>query len=181
MSIISWTILLAGKVEGPDIHDIKGPLTYGWDSSLFLIAGISIILLIGFLLLYILWIRNKKKIKPRCPPHAIAYEALEKLKMKELPAMGRIDDYYFELSNAIRKYLEDRFNLRTPEMTTEDLLLRIGESKEFSREQISLLSNFFVQCDLVKFAKYRPSSKEIDRSFDAGREIIDQTKEGNGI
>ncbi len=92
-----------------------------------------------------------------------------------------MDDYYLELSGTIRKYLEDRFGHRTPEMTTEELLMGINHSKDLSPEQKSLLSGFFIHCDLVKFAKYRPSSKEIDWSFKAGREIIDQTKEGVSV
>ncbi len=168
----------AANLEGADIRDIKGPLTYGWNPSPFLIAGFSLILLIGFLVFYIKKVKKGERILPLRPAHEIAYEALEELKKKELPGKGRFDDYYFELSGTIRKYLEDRFGYRTPEMTTEELLLGINHSKDLSPEQKSLLSSFFMHCDLVKFAKYRPSLEEIDRSFNAGREIIDQTKEG---
>jgi len=167
----------AANSESADIRDIKGPLTHGWDPSLLLIAGFFLILLIGLLVFYVKKMKKGERILPLRPAHEIAYKALDELKKKELPGKGRFDDYYFELSGTIRKYLEDRFGYRTPEMTTEELLMGINHSKDLSPEQKSLLSGFFIHCDLVKFAKYRPSSKEIDWSFKAGREIIDQTKE----
>jgi hypothetical protein len=171
----------AANSEGADIHDIKGPLAYGWNPFPFLIAGFFLILLIGFLVFYFKKMKKGERILPPRPAHEIAYQALEELKKKELPDKGRLDDYYLELSETIRKYLEDRFGHRTPEMTSEELLLEISLSKDLSPEQKSLLNGFFMHCDQVKFAKYRPSSKEIDWSFKAGREIIDQTKEGVSV
>ena len=179
--IVSRGLPPAANLEGADIRDINGPLTYGWNPSSFLIAGFFLILLIGFLVFYVKKMKKGERILPLRPVHEIAYEALDALKKKELPGKGRFDDYYFELSGTIRKYLEDRFGYRTPEMTTEELLMGINHSKDFSPDQKSLLSGFFMHCDLVKFAKYRPSLEEIDWSFKAGREIIDQTKEGVSI
>jgi hypothetical protein len=176
--ILFWTIRLAQQVQSSDIRDIKGPIIYSSYLPLFLIAGASIALLTGLLLFYILRIKNKKKVIPLRPSHEIAYEALEQLRMKELPEKGRVSDYYFELSGVIRNYLDNRFHLRTMELTTEELIQRIEESKKFSPEQKSLVSHFFVQCDLVKFAGYRPFPEEIESSYKASREIIDQTKEG---
>jgi len=179
--IVSQGLLPPANLGGTDIRDIKGPLPYGWNPSPFLIAGFSLILLIGFLIFYVKKMKKGERILPLRPAHETAYEALEELKKKELPDKGRFDDYYFELSGTIRKYLEDRFGYRTLEMTTEELLLGINHSKDLSLEQKSLLIGFFMHCDLVKFAKYRPSLEEINRSFKTGREIIDQTKEGASV
>lgn len=179
-TLISWVILLSEKVESPDIRDIKGPVLYIWNPSFLLIVSLSLILLIGFLIIsihYIHRLRGKSRIPPFRSAHEIAYEALKQLREKELLKKGQVDDYYFELSRAIRTYLQDRFSYRAPEMTTEQLLIMAGDSKELSQEQKGLLSSFFLHCDLVKFARYRPSKEEIDWSYKTGQEIIDQTKE----
>ena len=179
--IVSQGLLPPANLGGTDIRDIKGPLPYGWNPSPFLIAGFFLILLIGFLVFYVKKMKKGERILPPRPAHEIAYEALDELKKKELPDKGRLDDYYLELSGTIRKYLEDRLGYQTPEMTTEEFLIGINHSKNLSLEQKSLLGDFFMHCDLVKFAKYKPSLEEANWGFKAGREIVDQTKEGVSV
>jgi hypothetical protein len=177
MPILSWTAGLIQKVEGPDIRDIKGPLTDAWLSP-FILTGIFISLLTGFLLFYLLRTKIKKKVIPVRTPDEIAYEALDQLKTKNLPEKGRLSEHYSELSGIIRNYLKDLFHLNTLELTTEELLQQVEERKEFSRDLKTSLSQLLIQCDLVKFAKYIPLPEGIESSFKVSREIIEQTKEG---
>ena len=85
-------------------------------------------------------------------------------------------DNRVELSDIVRRYLENRFNLRAPEMTTEEFLNGVKDNKALSYEHKSLLREFLLHCDLVKFAKYEPPEKEADLSFKSAKELIDQTK-----
>jgi hypothetical protein len=176
-TLISWGILLSEKVETADIRDIKGPVLYGWNLSFLLIVGLSLIFMIGLLIISIRRVKNKHRISLFRPAHEIAYEALQQLRKKDLLKKGEIDGYYFELSRAIRRYLQDRFSYQALEMTTEQLLMMIRDSKKLSQEQKGLLSTFFMHCDLVKFAGYRPPAEETDWAFTMGQQIIDQTKE----
>ena len=160
-----------------DIRDIKGPITYGLKSPIIPIAGLILIFLIGLFILYIIIIAKKREAPLPPRPHEIAYEALQKLKERELQTKGRIEDYYDELSRILRNYLRDRFSLRAPEMTTEELSLWIEDSKIFSQEQKSLLKKLFIHFDLVKFAGYRPPAEEIDWTLEIVQRIVDQTKE----
>ena len=162
-----------------DIRDIEGPvnLPRKWPIYTIIISVVVVLLIIG-LLVYFLRKKKKKKsdISPRRPAHELAYEMLGNLKKKNLIKQHKIKQYYFELSLIVRHYLENRFDIKAPEMTTEEFLLKIKESKElFSRHRESLKS-FLSHCDMVKFAKYGPKESEIDLSFQSAKKLVDQTK-----
>jgi hypothetical protein len=108
--------------------------------------------------------------------HEIAYEELAKLKAMDLPAKGMIKEYYIRLSDIARRYIENRFSYRAPEMTTEEFLNYIKISGELGPEHRDLLKNFLTQCDMVKFAKYGPTPLEILDSFKLAEKFVDQTK-----
>jgi hypothetical protein len=73
--------------------------------------------------------------------------------------------------------VEDRFELRAPELTTEEFLNSVGQSPDFSRDHQQLLREFLRQADLVKFAGVRPAEDDIQRSIDSARRFIEETRE----
>ena len=87
-----------------------------------------------------------------------------------------IKEIYIELSDIVRHYLENRFILRAPEMTTEEFLDKLKDTDMLSYDQKILLKDFLFHCDLVKFARYGPTEKEIDSSFKSAENLVDQTK-----
>ncbi len=162
-----------------DIRDIKPPVSFPVN-YVFLIILVSILSLIICVFLggYIYRrLREKKSLSmpPRKTPSEIAYEALENLKARDLPATGKVREYYFELSNIVRRYIEDKFSIKAPEMTTEEFLSSLKESDTLSDSHKNLLKDFLNLCDIVKFARYGPDKKEIDQSFNAAKKIVDET------
>jgi hypothetical protein len=107
----------------------------------------------------------------------IARWRLDRLLAKPRPAAEQIDAFYVELSGIVRRYLEDRFELRAPELTTEEFLASVGRSPDLSRDHQVLLRDFLRQADLVKFAGVQPSSDDIEQSINAARRFIDETRE----
>jgi len=107
----------------------------------------------------------------------IARWRLDRLLAKPRPRAEQIDVFYVELSGIVRRYLEDRFELRAPELTTEEFLASVGQSPDLSREHQALLRDFLRQADLVKFAGVQPSNEDIEHSIDAARRFIDETRE----
>ncbi len=165
-------------LEG-DIRDIKGPVSY-WDKTyLYIILGIvTVIALILFIIMFLQKRRKTKEVeKPSIPAHEIAYEALKKLMLKDYLSTGKVQEFYFELSNIARHYIENRFQLKAPEMTTEEFLITLKESAVLNSEQKSLVKDFLSHCDMVKFAKYLPQKNEIDSSYESAKNLVDQTKE----
>lgn len=163
-----------------DIRDIIGPLALPLNKWMYILAaGILVLALLVFLFMF--FVKKRRVIKSvtfiKRPAHEIAYESLEELKRRQYWEKGEFKSYYIALSDIVRKYIENRFELRAPEMTTEEFLNAAKNEKFFLYEHASLLGDFLVHCDLVKFAKYHPQQKEADLSFESAKKIIDQTKE----
>ncbi|MBL7158300.1 MAG: hypothetical protein ISS91_02205 [Candidatus Omnitrophica bacterium] len=162
-----------------DIRDIKG--IFYVTRRLVIPLGLIIALIVIALLVGGIYLK-KRLTSLMIPeviklPHEIAFKRLEELKNKGLVEKGLVKEFYFELSDILRRYIEDRFNLRAPEMTTEEFLIFLKSSKSLSVDHKYLLREFLSHCDLVKFAKYGPSPKEIEKSLLSAESFVDQTKE----
>lgn len=169
---------LFAQVTATDIRDIKGPVNFPSKFGLILsicLAGLGAFLL--FLLIRYLIKRLAEKNKLKLPPHELALRRLKELGDKNLAAAGRIKEFYIELSDIVRRYLEERFTLKAPEMTTEEFLKELRETDLLSREHKRLLKDFLTHCDMVKFARYGSSDSEISSSFESAERLIKETKE----
>ncbi|MDD5477471.1 MAG: hypothetical protein PHG87_04620 [Candidatus Omnitrophica bacterium] len=160
------------------LRDIKGPLSLNSRLNFLLLLGILVFIAI-LVLLFIFLSRRKKPpaILPKRPAHTSAYEQLEKLKAKDLIRQARFKEYYSEISDIIRHYLENRFLLKAPEMTTEEFLFYVRDYGRLDRGHKILLKEFLLACDLVKFAKYVPPIEEMDAIFLSAKKLVDETKE----
>ena len=172
--------VLTGEGDSRDIRDIRGPLNFS-SKLKFWVLIIVLLIVIGLMLLKIIFLKNKMKSNKKKvyqkPAHEIAYAALDNLQRKNYIKQGSIKSYYAELSLIIRHYLENRFEIKAPEMTTEEFLIAGKTTGGLSKGQKILLEEFLSCCDLVKFAKYGPGESEIDGSFNSAKKFIDETKE----
>jgi hypothetical protein len=107
----------------------------------------------------------------------IARARLNRLLARPRPTAEQIDAFYVELSGIVRRYLEDRFELRAPELTTEEFLAAVGDAPDLSRDHQTLLREFLRQADLVKFAGVQPEDEDVDSSIVAARRFLEETRE----
>ena len=110
------------------------------------------------------------------PAHEIAYERLKALVKNNLVETGRIKEFYEQISSILRHYIEHRFDLRAPERTTEEFLAELQYTDVLSEPDKESLEEFLNHCDLVKFAKHRPTTEQIQQTFDLVKEFIEKTK-----
>lgn len=173
------SIMKESKNSPKDIRGIKGTLSEHRVLKIVLIILSVLIFFAGAAIVYFRFFKKTGKTEQKIiiPAHITAYEELEALRSKKLVSKGMIKQFYFELSSIARRYLEKRFSLRAPEMTTEEFLISLKDSKVLSYEQKGLLKEFLSHCDMVKFAKYGPTDKEIDSSFNSAKKLIDETKD----
>ncbi len=166
-----------------DIRDIKPPVDIPKNWALFFLQiGIGLFLcgaVIGGVFLYRRWKAGRGLLPvrevPLKPPHEIALEALDRLKNSELLQKGEIKLFFIELSEIIRRYIGDRYFVVAMEMTTTEVLEKLSQMG-LSEEIFQLFEIFFHRCDLVKFAKYIPSSDEIAEALDIAYSLIHKTK-----
>lgn len=121
--------------------------------------------------------RSQLRKARRRSAYEIARGRLKRLLDAPRPTAEQVDAFYVQLSGIVRRYLEDRFDLRAPELTTEEFLVSVGESPDLSRDHQALLREFLRQADLVKFAGVQPSDEDIERSIEAAWWFLEETKE----
>lgn len=119
------------------------------------------------------WQRKRR----RKSAYEVARWRLDQLLRQPRISPAEIDVFYVDLSNLVRRYLEDRFELRAPELTTEEFLNSLQASPDMTREHQSLLREFLRQADLVKFARAVPADSDIQRSIDAAAQFLEETRE----
>ena len=110
------------------------------------------------------------------PPHLIALHRLEALLSQKLVEQGLFKEFYNDISEILRDYIEARFGIRAPEQTTEEFLETLRHSPDvFSKSHTELLNNFLNHTDLVKYARVTPSQADINQIIDDTRAFIRDT------
>lgn len=92
---------------------------------------------------------------------------LQQLEKKELWQKGEIKNYYSELTDIARNYIEEEIQIPAMESTTSELIegLRNAAKQKklkLSAETVENLEKVLRQADLVKFAKVKPLDYEIE-------------------
>jgi hypothetical protein len=132
-----------------DIRDIRGPksLAPGWVMPA-LIAGAVLVALGVYGLAR--W-RSRRRAARVLLPYEIALQQLDDIRTLMQPASAR--EFSIAISDIVRRYIEQRFDVTATRRTTEEFLHGLLESSNaaLARHQ-SLLGDFLYQCDFVKFA-----------------------------
>ncbi|MBP4139699.1 hypothetical protein [Flavobacterium geliluteum] len=132
------------------------------------VLGILIILGIGAFVYWYIKKRQQKKIEEEVykTPIEKATSLLNSLEKKELWQKGEIKEYYSELTDIARNYIEEAIQIPAMESTTSELIqgLKTASTKKkmsLSTETVENLERVLRQADLVKFAKSKPLEFEI--------------------
>jgi len=167
--------------EGEEPQDIKDiaetvnlPVNY---MPLIIWIVVGLVVIAGGVTTFLLLKKREKRQEEvlRRPAHVIAYEQLEKIISSSLIEQKRVEEYYVLLSDTIRTYLENRFALRAPEMTTEEFLDAAANDSNLKDEHKIMLSDFLMHCDLVKFARYGPDEGEMKSAYESAKRFVDET------
>ena len=159
------------KVKKFPIKSIKKePLTFD-DFKIYIYIGLAILAIIGF---WIYWfvIRKRKEEEETLtyrtlPPYEEAILRLNELDEKLLWQNNKIKEYYSELTEIVRGYIERELKVPALENTTDEVLEMIRNFKnsdtiDTSKETIAKLKDLLREADLVKFAKSKPLAIEIE-------------------
>jgi hypothetical protein len=167
-------LFMAANVWAEDIKDVKPPVAFPINFLPWMIIGA-----IAFFAAIVYFF--KKRPKPVVPaktqtPWEKAYERLEQLQKEKLIEKNNWSEYFYKLSLIMRMYMEDKYQINAPEMTTEEFLKSMEQSQDLNAHHKDILKNFLISCDLIKFAKYQPPADEAEKSFALAKKLIDETK-----
>lgn len=118
-----------------------------------------------------LYLRKKKIViferKPGIPPFDEAIQKLKMLDKKQLWQHQKTKEYYIELTEIVRGYIEKEWHIPALESTTDELhgfMLDFIDIKKLPTNKATAirLHKLLQESDLVKFAKYTPVSSEIE-------------------
>jgi len=141
---------------------------------------LGILLLIGIILTFVLRKKETKEEKEaRIPPYQLALKRLNELDEKQLWQKNKIKQYYVELTDIVRTYIERELKIPALESTTDELLETITDfnsssSLNIPQETFNKLQKLLKEADLVKFAKYKPLVNEIELHRNDTGEIIEE-------
>ncbi len=174
-------VVSVGLDEGQDIRGIRGPLSIprGWLPTALWILALALAVAAGW------WLARRARRRaaekgavsedgPSRSAHERALEELDRLEASGLLERGRVKDYYIEVSDVLRRYLEGRYAVRALEMTSREVLERL-EGAAVGPRVHRRFASFFDECDLVKFAKHRPDRDACGAIVPAARALVDAT------
>jgi hypothetical protein len=173
-------LIIHGVTVDPqgDIKDIKPPINAPWKFEDFLPYLIAVAILAAALLGYWYYRRRKRvrmKVstfaKPSIPPAEAALKALYLLEDKKLWQQGKIKQYYSEVTEIIRRFLEDQYRLLALESTSDEILEQLRLLPD-AQTLLKQFLSFFTTADLVKFAKYHPTTMEHEDELRWAYEIV---------
>src|SRR5690606_26019787 len=107
---------------------LEEPFNWKWYLK-YIYWAVGILLLIAAIVVLIVYLaRKRRKVivepeKPKVPPHITALASLEKIKAEQVWREGRVKEYYSSISDAVRLYIEHRFNINALESTTDEIML----------------------------------------------------------
>ena len=173
------------KVKKYPIKTIKAePYTFD-DFKIYIYLLLAALAIIGF---WIYWfvIRKRKteEDKPTykvLPPYEEAIFKLNELDEKLLWQNNKVKEYYSELTEIVRGYIERELKVPALEKTTDEIVEMLKDFNEAqtintSKETIKKLKELLQEADLVKFAKSKPLSLEIEEDRKDAQDIISNLK-----
>ncbi len=164
-----------------EFKPIKGNIkvTTNWRDYIWYIAGGSLLLVLA-IIATIIYMKRKPakpvaKPAPSIPLQDRMLTLLNELEQKQLWQKGNVKEYYIELTDIVRGYIEERFRTPALELTTDELLSKIAFNKELLPFR-ELLSNILTTADYAKFAKHQPMPQEHFDAMENAKKFIDTTR-----
>lgn len=135
-------------------------VNYTW---VYIVCGL--ILLAGIVLVvYFVFFKSKIQIIIKEKVPTISYydktiQLLKELDVKKLWQKDDLKEYYSELTEIIRAYMEKRFGIKALESTSDEILAQLN-NVDVTVQQIEYIRFILELADLAKFAKSRPLHNE---------------------
>ena len=138
-----------------------------------------LIISIYLILVYQRKISGRKKI---IPPYERAIKALKELEKRDPKIQEDYKRYYSELTDVVRRYIEEEVNIDALESTSDQLLLKLELQKKHGKlnleeTTIKNLKTVLKTADLVKFARAIPDTGAVKLDRKLLEDVVIETKE----
>ena len=110
----------------------------------------------------------------RMSPIERAWVELDRLLKKGLPGRGRYKDFYVELTMVVRRYVQRKYGIKAPHLTTEEFFAELQNSNTQTLDNSNTLRRFLESADLVKFAGVEATPEMADEATDSAKNYLSQ-------
>ena len=100
-------------------------------------------------------------------------ERMERIKQEKGSQGNDVKQYYTELTDALRVYMENRFGFNAMAMTSDEIIAHLSEQPD--KVWIDEIRTLFNMSDLVKFAKATPEAEQNEGAYTAAWDFVQQT------
>jgi hypothetical protein len=170
--------------------DIKSP--YGAPVTLtevtpYILGTILLGAILFFIFYYVKWKKKKAPIfvkpeKPKEAAHVIALRELDRIKTQKLWQQEKIKQYYSEVADTIRNYIQNRFDIPAMEQTSAETIMVFKDRKELiNNDCLNEIQHILSLADLVKFAKYTPLPDDNNLTLMNAYFFVNQTKKEDPV
>lgn len=109
------------------------------------------------------------------PAHILAMEKLDQLLKEEAWKSEQKKNYYSELTDTVRSYLENRFDIHAMEKTTREIIQDLKYSPISEADKV-YLRKILREADMVKFAKFSPTHEDALVYLHNSIDFVNRTK-----
>ncbi|HLN73880.1 MAG: hypothetical protein ACM3O8_03120 [Methylococcaceae bacterium] len=170
--------------------DIKTP--YGAPVTLsevtpYILGTMLLGAILFFIFYYVRWKKKNvpmfvKPEKPKDPAHVIALRELDRIKTQKLWQQEKIKQYYSEVADTVRNYIQDRFGIPAMEQTSAETIMVFKDRKELiNNDCLNEVQHILSLADLVKFAKYTPLPDDNNQTLMNAYFFVNQTKQEESV
>jgi hypothetical protein len=157
-----------------DIRDIRGPKYVHPEWLLPAVLSAAALLALAVWGVW-RWRRRRHTIRT-LQPFEVALQRLEEIRPLMIPA--RADEFGIAVSDIVRTYIEQRFEVTATQRTTEEFLQDLlGSASAALVQHRLLLADFLQQCDIVKFANISVASQSMESLRQSARTFVRETAE----
>ncbi|MFH1096619.1 MAG: hypothetical protein ABH886_07680 [Candidatus Desantisbacteria bacterium] len=161
-----------------DIYDIKGVIgVVDWGTITFFLCIFLCLCLLGFFIYK--WLNHwalksrygHEERLPEIPFDEVSLDELNSLDPLVFFEKMAFKEYYLMITGIVRKFLARNYIIDTLDKTSLEIIGEI-EGKERDYEKVRMLDKYFQICDMVKFAKYKPTLTQMRENKDDSLRIV---------
>jgi len=167
-------VTLVGPTAGPEEHhDIRQAISVPLADT-----GLGWWVLLGALALgglgVLAWwlVARRGAAQEEVPADEWAMGMLEELESRHLPQHGHIQQFFYELTDIARSFIERRYDIQAPDRTTQEFIAEAQRHQDLDPDHATLLGRMLRSADMVKFAGDRPARAECERSMTFVRRFV---------
>lgn len=113
--------------------------------------------------------------KEEIPPYVKAIQSLDGIKAEKLWQTGKEKEYYTKLTDTLRQYLDDEFQIPAMEQTSAETVKAVSACPLVDVSDRERMTDMLATADFVKFAKYTPLQDESARYLDTAYDFVNNT------